>query len=92
MISFEDSVENKPLMIYDKGIDRLAILGENMDFDNPNTFSFQHRSGDVFMPKIKWVEPLKTEIEHFVDCVINKGRCLTDSIHAFKVVEILGGG
>jgi predicted dehydrogenase len=88
MVVYDDIAENK-IIIYDKGIDRMAILGENMDFDNPSTFSFNHRSGDVAMPKIKWVEPLKTEIAHFVDCIQNGTKCLTDAKHAQKVVKIL---
>jgi len=88
MVVYDDIAENK-ITIYDKGIDQMAILGEHMDFDNPSTFSFNHRSGDVVMPKIKWIEPLKTEIAHFVDCIQNGTDCITDSTHAAKVVHIL---
>jgi len=91
MVVYDDIAENK-IIIYDKGIDRMAVLGENMDFDNPNTFSFNHRSGDVVMPKIKWAEPLKTEIEHFVDCIQSGAKCITDAKHAEKVVRILEMG
>jgi predicted dehydrogenase len=88
MVVYDDIAENK-IAIYDKGIDRMAVLGEEMDFDNSNTFNFSHRSGDVIMPKIKWVEPLKTEIAHFVDCIQNGTECLTGTSHAGKVVQIL---
>ena len=88
MVVYDDMAENK-IIIYDKGIDRMAVLGDNMDFDNPSTFSFNHRSGDVIMPEIKWIEPLKTEIAHFVDCIQNGTKCLTDVTHAVKVVRIL---
>ncbi|MBC8182568.1 Gfo/Idh/MocA family oxidoreductase [candidate division KSB1 bacterium] len=88
MVVYDDIAENK-ITIYDKGIDRMAVLGENMDFDNSSAFNFNHRSGDVVMPKIKWVEPLKTEITHFMDCIQNGTECLTDTSHAVKVVEIL---
>ena len=88
MVVYDDLAEDK-IAIYDKGIDRMAFLGENMDFDDPRTFSFNHRSGEVVIPKIKWVEPLKTEIAHFVDCIQNGTKCLTDATHAGKVVKIL---
>ena len=88
MVVYDDIAENK-IMIYDKGIDRMAVLGEHMDFDNPNTFTFNQRSGDVIMPKINWVEPLKTEIAHFVDCIQKGTDCITDPTHAGKVVHIL---
>ena len=88
MIVYDDIDENK-ITIYDKGIDRVAVLGEDMHFDNPNSFSFNHRSGDVFIPKINWIEPLKIEIDHFIDCIINDSKCITDANHAKKVVSIL---
>ncbi|MBH49874.1 MAG: oxidoreductase [Candidatus Marinimicrobia bacterium] len=88
MVVYDDIADDK-IIIYDKGIDRMAVLGENMDFDNPNTFSFHHRSGEVTIPNIKWEEPLKTEIDHFVDCIQNGTDCLTDAIHAAKVIRIL---
>ena len=91
MVVYDDIAENK-IIIYDKGIDRMAVLGDNMDFDNPSTFSFNHRSGDVVMPKIKWQEPLKVEIEHFFDCIQNGTPCLTDSNHAKQVINILSLG
>ena len=88
MVIYDDIAENK-ISIYDKGIDRLAVLGEHMDFDEPGTFTFNHRSGDIVLPKIKWQEPLKVEIEHFVDCINNGVKCLTGPEHAKKVVGIL---
>ena len=86
MVVYNDISDNK-ISIYDKGIDKLAALGENMDFDIP--LSFTHRSGDLIIPKINWVEPLQREIEHFMDCIKKDVECLTDSNHAEKVVKIL---
>ena len=91
MVVYDDLAENK-VAIYDKGIDRMAVLGEYMDFDNPNGVSFNHRSGDVVFPKIKWEEPLKVEVEHFVDCIQNGTACLTGINHAKSVVGILEKG
>ena len=88
MIIYDDIAENK-IAIFDKGIDRMAVLGENMDFDKPNDFQFNHRSGDVVLPKIAWQEPLKVEIEHFIDCISHGAECLTGVDHAKKVVQIL---
>lgn len=88
MVVYDDIAENK-IAIFDKGIDRMAVLGENMDFDKPNDFQFNHRSGDVVLPKIAWQEPLKVEIEHFVDCIQNGTECITGVEHAKKVVQIL---
>ena len=88
MVVYDDAAENK-IAIYDKGIDREAILGENMDYDNQHFQTFSHRSGDVVLPKIDFQEPLKVEIDHFIDCIHGKTECITGVDHAKKVVEIL---
>ena len=88
MVIYDDIADNK-IAIYDKGIDRMAILGQNMDFDNPNIMEFSYRSGDVLLPMINFKEPLQVEISHFLDCVKDGTKCLTGPAHARKVIEIL---
>lgn len=88
MVVYDDMSEYK-ITIYDKGIDPIAVLGENMDFDDPKSWQYIHRDGAAERPQIDWQEPLKTEIEHFVDCIMNGTRCLSDAQHAKKVVRIL---
>lgn len=88
MVVYDDTAESK-IAIFDKGIERMAVLGENMDYDNPRLQAFNHRSGDILLPKIDFQEPLKVEIEHFLDCIQNGTKCLTGLEHAKMVVEIL---
>jgi predicted dehydrogenase len=82
-------VGSHKIAIYDKGIDRRAILGENMDFDNPRVAQFNYRSGDILIPEIKFGEPLRVEAEHFADCIRNSREPLTGLSHARTVVSIL---
>lgn len=88
MVVYDDIAENK-IAIFDKGIDRMAVLGENMDYDNQHFCTFNHRSGDVILPKIDFKEPLKVEIEHFINCIQNGTKCITGTEHAKKVIGIL---
>ena len=88
MVVYDDAAENK-IAIYDKGIERMAEQGKHMDYDNQHFQSFDYRSGDVLLPKINFKEPLKVEIDHFIDCIQNGTKCLTGIEHAKKVVEIL---
>jgi predicted dehydrogenase len=88
MVVYDDIAENK-IAIYDKGIDRRAILGENMDFDNPRVSGFNYRSGDILIPELKFAEPLRVEAEHFADCIRNSREPLTGLAHARTVVSIL---
>jgi predicted dehydrogenase len=88
MVVYDDAADNK-IIIYDKGIDRKAVLGENMDFDSQHFPVFNHRSGDILLPKIDFQEPLKVEIDHFIDCIEKGVDCITGIDHAKKVVGIL---
>jgi predicted dehydrogenase len=88
MVVYDDIGENK-INIYDKGIDRRAILGENMDFDNPQVSQFNYRRGDILIPEVKFAEPLRVEAEHFADCIRGSREPLTGLSHARTVVSIL---
>jgi predicted dehydrogenase len=88
MVVYDDVAEDK-IAIYDKGIDRRAVLGENMDFDHPRPPEFNYRSGDILLPQVKFVEPLRVEAEHFLDSIKNKSTPLTGLAHARTVVAIL---
>lgn len=88
MVIYDDVADNK-IIIYDKGIDKMAVLGQNMDYDNHTAYKFAHRDGDMIIPKINFEEPLKVEIQHFIDCIKNEATCITDTSHAMKVIRIL---
>ena len=88
MVVYDDVAEDK-ITIYDKGIDKKAILGENMDFDHPRNIRFNYRSGDILLPQIKSTEPLKVEAEHFLECIQSRQIPLSGAKHARTVVSIL---
>jgi len=88
MVVYDDVADTK-IAVYDKGIDRKAILGENMDFDRPGLIPFNYRTGDILLPQIGLTEPLRVEAEHFRDCILNSVQPLTGLKHARTVVSIL---
>jgi predicted dehydrogenase len=88
MVVYDNDAESK-IAIYDKGIDRKAVLGQNMDYDTPRVQSFSHREGDVILPRIDFPEPIKVEIEHFMDCIEKGTPCLSGIDHTREVVRIL---
>jgi predicted dehydrogenase len=88
MVVYDDVAEDK-IAIYDKGIDKRAILGQNMDFDNPRPEEFSYRSGDILMPQVHFTEPLHSEAESFVKCMRNGEKPITGIPHARNVVAIL---
>jgi len=88
MVVYDDIAENK-VAIYDKGIDRKAVSAQNIDPNTQQDPAFTYRSGDVLLPQIDFQEPLRVEIDHFLDCILNGVDCLTGPEHAKKVVQIL---
>ena len=87
--SWASCVTFTPTLKYDKEIDRRAILGENMDFDNPKGPQFAYRTGDILMPEVKLAEPVRVEAEHLLGCIRNSQEPLTGFTHARTVVSIL---
>ena len=88
MVVYDNDADSK-IAVYDKGIDRKAVLGQNMDYDSPRAQGFNYREGDVILPRIDFPEPIRVEIDHFMDCIENGTQCLSGIDHARKVVRIL---
>jgi len=88
MVVYDDVADYK-IKVYDKGIDKFSNLGENMDFDHPHPSPFHYRSGDVWIPKIDYREPLQTEVKHFIDCIHTGKEALSGPNHSLKVIKIL---
>ena len=88
MVVYDDVADDK-IAIFDKGIDKKAVLGQNMDFDRPRLDQFSYRSGDIVMPQVHFTEPLRSEAESFVESIWNGKNPVTGIPHARKVVSIL---
>jgi predicted dehydrogenase len=91
MVVYDDIKEGK-IAIYDKGVDRVPMIGERMDYDQVNNYQVVHRTGDVLLPQLALQEPLKVEAAHFLECIRTGQVPLTGSQHARDVVAILEAG
>jgi predicted dehydrogenase len=88
MIVYDDVNEDK-IAIYDKGIDIHAVLGEHMDYDTQNPYLIKYRNGDLIYPQINFEEPLKVEIQHFINCIKGEEICKSGPSEARNVIRIL---
>jgi len=66
MVVYDDVGDDK-IALLDKGVDRVPRVGQQMDYDHLNAFQLLHRTGDVWLPRIDFQEPLKVETGHFLD-------------------------
>jgi predicted dehydrogenase len=88
MVVYDDAGEDK-IKVLDKGVDRIPKIGEQMDYDNFNSYQILHRTGDILIPKIDFQEPLKVEANHFLECIETGQTPITGPKHARDVVAVL---
>jgi predicted dehydrogenase len=82
MMVFDDMEASEKIKVYDKGVDR---AGQVVSYGDALTV----RSGDILIPKISLQEPLRLECLHFVECVRERKRPLTDGLGGLRVVKVL---
>ena len=82
MVVFDDLESTEKLKIYDKSAQHTT------DY---NTFAeyITLRFGDITIPHVKVDEPLQLECQHFLDCVRERRRPLTDGRDGLRVVKVL---
>lgn len=83
MITYDDVEPSEKIKVYDKGI-RFT--------DDPKQIQEMrvgYRTGDMWAPKLAVTEALRTEGEHFVDCVIHGKTPKTDGQLGLRVVELI---
>lgn len=89
MVVYDDVSPEAKITVYDKGIDKITDKERLKEVGTFGDFQLLLRTGDVHIPKINFVEPLKTECAHFVDCIKNGKRPITDGYAGLGVVRIL---
>jgi predicted dehydrogenase len=79
MATFDDMALEGKITVYDKGFDQASSsYGEYIT-----------RSGDIWSPRLSNVEPLRTEIEHFVRSVREGTPPISDGEAGLRVVRVL---
>ena len=89
MVFYDDTSLDQKITVFDKGIDRKSMDAEMGAFDDFAQFQLVQRAGDVWIPRLDFREPLRTEAAHFVECVRERTRPLTDGASGLEVVRTL---
>jgi len=76
MLVYDDIEPVKKIKVYNKGVKVRAR--------HP-----LYRDGQVSVPKLDQTEALKKECQHFLDCIKNKKRPLSDGESGLRVVQVL---
>lgn len=85
MVTFDDMAAAEKVRIYDKGADVKAGVESFAE-------AISLRVGDITIPKLAGGEPLRTECQHFVDCVREGKTPQSDGLDGLRVVQVLEAG
>lgn len=83
MIVYDDLSVQEKIKIFDVRVKRPP------HYDTFADFHYAYHYGDIYSPYIKQEEPLKSECQHFLDCIENGRTPLTSGTKGLEVVRIL---
>ncbi len=81
MVVFDDMETTEKLKVYDRGV-------KNISYDTYGEY-LSLRFGDITIPSIKMIEPLRAEAEHFIHCIESRSKPKTGPEQGLEVVKIL---
>jgi len=87
MLTFDDMNLSEPIRIYDKYVSEQRSKAQFVD--SFASFRSSVRDGDIWIPKVAVGEPLKSECEHFLECIENGRPPLSGGRLGASVVRVL---
>src|SRR5438552_16765460 len=88
-------VGSKRMIVYDdvEPLEKIKIYDARVEvpphYDTFAEFQYSYHYGDRYIPHLKQEEPLKTECQHFLDCIKSGRVPLTSGERGLEVVRIL---
>ncbi len=83
MAVYDDVETLEKIKIYDKGVEAPPYT------DTFGEFQCSYRYGDVMIPHIRFVEPLRVECQHFLECITDHVQPQSDGRVGLRVVKVL---
>src|SRR5580658_557223 len=83
MIVYDDVAQQEKVRIFDARVDRPP------HYDTFAEFHYAYHYGDTYAPYIKQEEPLKSECQHFLECIQQGKQPLTHGGQGLELVKIL---
>jgi predicted dehydrogenase len=87
MLTLDDTNDQEPIRIYDKGVVDDRVRDEVID--THREFRSMVHEGEIVIPRVSLGEPLRSECDHFLDCVLQGTSPRTGAAPAVDVVRAL---
>ncbi|MGH2473280.1 MAG: Gfo/Idh/MocA family protein [Candidatus Limnocylindria bacterium] len=79
MVIYDDNQSVEKVKIYDQGVDKLEV----------DELRRSYRAGDIHSPRVPMTEALQIEMRHFIECVRDGKKPLSDGEAGLMVVRVL---
>ncbi len=83
MIVYDDNEPSEKIKVYDSGVEIIE------DKETLYKISVQYRTGDMYAPRLDTTEALKVEAQHFIECIKENRKPVTDGKAGLRTVRIL---
>ena len=83
MIVYDDLAPLEKIRVFDMRVERPP------HYDTFGEFQYAYHYGDMYAPYIKQEEPLKTECQHFLDCIRTGSEPISCGVRGSELVKIL---
>ena len=83
MIVYDDVEPSEKIKVYDKGISVSSSV------EDVYKMLIQYRTGDMHAPHIDTTEALRSEVEHFYNCIRKGEKPLTDGAAGIRTIQLL---
>jgi predicted dehydrogenase len=83
MVVYDDVAQQEKIRIFDARVERPP------HYDTFAEFHYAYHYGDTYAPYLKQEEPLKSECQHFIECIEDGKRPLSCGVRGMELVRIL---
>jgi predicted dehydrogenase len=83
MVVYDDLEPSEKIKVYDRGVTL------NSNSENAYNLLVGYRAGDMYAPHLSMTEGLRVEAMHFLDCIRNNWRPISDGRAGLRVLRIL---
>ncbi len=83
MIVYDDNEPSEKIKVYDRGVEIIE------DKETLYEIFVQYRTGDMYAPRLDTTEALKVEAQHFIECIKENRKPVTDGKAGLRTVRIL---
>jgi len=88
-------VGSEKMLVYDdvEPLEKIRIYDQKVKvpsyYDTFGEFQFSYHYGDVVIPRLENIEPLRAVCRHFIDCIKHNNHPKSDGVDGWRVIKVI---